>query len=376
MLFLTNLFETLGYYTIGIISRLRTPPLPQPEAVKKILVMRLDHLGDVIMTTPFLQALRGKFPHAEITVLLAPWSKEIPLDVSLVDRKIFYDPFWRSAGGKPGDFFSIAGKLRKENFDITFNARPESKWEALLSYLIGAPHRVGSGLEVGTFFYNHYILPGDWETEHLAESTLKMLRETYGDFPPVSLRFPISEETRKSVDDLFEREGIKIPPPVVCIHPGVRVDLRNWDNQKFAGLADALPELYDCQVLLVGGPDDVENVRKIEDLTGTKPRSLAGMLSIQQLGEVIRRSGLFIGLESMAGHVAAAVGTPAVIIFSGINPPGRFSPYTDNKLIIQNEVPCSPCRASCDDRRCITGIQVKDVLEKIKQWKKLDGKSA
>lgn len=375
---LADLCEILGYLIFYPWIYWRTEPLPSPEKVKKILVIRLDHLGDVLMTTPLLQALRYKFPGAKIAVMLSPWAKEILNQSPLVDDILDFNPPWHSSNHwcdfDLRAFVKLLKRIKHEGFDLVFNPRPNSYWDTILTFLTAIPQRIGTGYNIGTFLYNRFIIPSPSldRDEHWVETSLRLLRKTYGDFPKFPTEIFISEEDRRIVDEQWEK--LDISSPVFAIHPGVRDPIRDWDIDKFARLADILPPRFNCQVLLLGGTGDREKIEKIITRTESKPRFLAGLLTIPQMAEVIRRCKLLIGLESLSGHLAAAVGTMVFVIYGGLTHPDRFSPYTDNKVIIQKIQPCSPCWSrGCAQPRCLSEIEVEDVVAQIELWLKSNG---
>ena len=183
-----------------------------------------------------------------------------------------------------------------------------------------------------------------------------------------NLEFPIMSEDRCFADDFFKRSASEEGQPKVIIHPGGKKPSKLWSRRNFAQLIDRLTEEMRSQVILVGSDGEEEITDEIVKLTKHKVINLTGKLTLSQLAAVIEKADAMISNDSGPMHIAAAVGTPVVALFSGVDIPNLWYPYGDMNTVLRKEVECSPCfKNECEDHLCMQKISVDEVFQAAKR---------
>ena len=347
-----------------------------PAKIKKILIRVNNWIGDVVMISPAMWAIREHFKEARISILAKSWVVEALRGNPFYDELIEYDNLGRHRGltGR----WRMIGELHERSFDlaILFQKAFEA---AFFSYLAGIPLRVGYDTDRRGFLLSHKI----YETEearmkHHAEYFLDIARFIGCEVQDKSLYFHIGDEERRIALEIFEREGLaqgasKERRPIVVINPGAAKKERQWHFGRLAELADRLQEKTGARVVFTGGNVDEEATEVIKARMKNKPLDLTGMLSIKEFGAFLEKCSLFIGNDSGPMHVAAAVGTPVVALF-GPGLPEKTAPFVDPSryIVITKRFVCAPCRQNffkeCKPSPsgkpyCIEDITVDEVFE-------------
>jgi ADP-heptose:LPS heptosyltransferase len=365
------LLFTAGSFTAGLFRRNNGAVSSIP---KKILVVRLDHIGDLFMTMPFFASIKRTYPDAKITLLANKNNIGLIEGNSYIDEYLDYDPFWLSkawfADRSPFSRFfmfmrglrgyiGISRKVRSMGFDVVFEPRGDF-FSAILAVFSRANKKVGFS-EIGKELFDVSVpYP---KNEHWMEAPLALIRAVGGRTAEVRYELHTSKGDADLAEKIYEQYGLSAGGKIIGIHPCVNDQRREWDDRKFAELSDRLMEDYKAKVLFFGAGFDVPKIQNIISMMEHKPIDLSGKTSIKQMAEVIRRCDLFIGLESSGMHIAAAVDTPYLIIYGGYTDPGQFGPYKAEGRIVRKEVECRYCfgRGKCA-KECLSNIAVSDVL--------------
>ncbi len=220
----------------------------------RILLVRPDHLGDLVLTTPVLQALKEQMPQAEVTMLVGPWSREIVARHPALDKiETCVFPGFQRARQNPlapyGLLFRLAREIRRERYDLAVNLRPDFWWGAALLYLAGIPRRIGYAIEPGKVFLTE-ALPFK-ETEHASVSNLRLVSAALQSLQQEPLAEPLSpehyplsflptEEERAWVTKELAVRGIQAGTPLVVIHPGTGGAVKLWRAEGWARCAEWL----------------------------------------------------------------------------------------------------------------------------------------
>ncbi len=376
---MNNIYWTILFFVVILPSVIfRRKPAKPSSAVKNILVVRLDHIGDLFMTVPFFASLRKTYPGAKITLLCNKANTGLINRTSYIDEYLDYSPFWlsnewlksrsllsRFAVMTKGlmQYFAMIGLVKKRNFDIAFEPRGDF-FSAMIVYFVCRNERVGFSNIGGKYLFTRSV-PFSAD-KHWMEAPLELIRAVGGEVGQVRYELMINDRDREHVGGLFRRNNIGPDDSVVAIHPGVNNKRRNWDIDKFAKLADRIIDKFHAKVVFLGAAFDKNKIESITGKMRNKTVSLAGATSLYEMAEVIRRSGLFVGLESSGMHIAAAVGTTSVIVYGGLTDPRQFGPYNSKAYIVRKEMECLDCfgRKKCRTE-CISSITVDDVMEKV-----------
>lgn len=327
--------------------------------MEKILLIRLSSLGDIVLTTPAIRAIRAHFPEAYIAMLVAKQSADVLRQNPHLNEIIQFN---RIAKDKDtGEMLRIIRILRQRKFGLTFDFQRKFRTE-LLMFLSGAAERVGKG-KLCT------IRVPKLDNKHATERYFDLLHAAGIPAENCQLEIFLSKSERTDACYAFEEAGISEMQLKVGLFPGAGWKLREWMPERFASIGDRLVHHFNAQVMIFGGPKEVELVRTVENLMREPAISFAGTLQIRQLAACIEKCDLFLTNDTGPMHVAAAVGTPTVALFG----PGnhiRFQPLGDSHTIIRHDVPCSPCKQftnKCKDNICMKQITVDEVWDSICQ---------
>lgn len=304
-------------------------PLP---ATPRILLIRPDHLGDLVLTTPVLHALRQYAPDAQITMMVGPWSSEIVARHPDIDRLLTcpFPGFQRAPQQALAPYLlllTVAKQLRRGHYDLAVNLRTDFWWGAALIYLARIPRRIGYALEPGTPFLTK-ALPFH-SPEHAAVSNLRLASaalETLGYSPlpkPYSperypLQFIPTEEEQKWATQRLTGEGIDAETPFVVIHPGTGAAVKLWRTEAWASCADALinssPGSKPLRIILTGSRSERPMLEEIAS-TMTSPAIIITDATVGQLAALLGRAQLVLAVDNGPAHIAVAQGTPTVELF-------------------------------------------------------------
>jgi len=351
-------------------------------APKRILVVKLSDIGDVLTATPALRALRESFPAARLDALIPPNSAPVLAESPLVDDVIVFDKFQYD---RPIDAFrpsSLAAvvrftrDLRRQCYDcLVILHHLTTRWGtlkyALLAVTSGAKVRVGLDNGRG-WFLTHRVPDKGFGAKHEVEYWLDAVGTIGAGTEDTSLEMAIGAEDEAFVNDQIPMTKSQTPRPVVAIHPGSGGYslARRWPPKGFAQVADALVERYRARIVLVGTPAD--GVSQVASLMRSEAVNLEGSTNLKQLAAILKRCDLFIGADSGVMHLAAAVGTPLVAIFGPSNHRAWGPwPRDGRHIILRADLPCSPCsyvgykvgqREGCEAMTCMKAIAPEMVL--------------
>jgi ADP-heptose:LPS heptosyltransferase len=344
----------------GALQASRQVHKPLPEA-PRILLVRPDHLGDLVMTTPVFSALKERLPNAHITLMVGPWSSEAVARDPAIDRIILCQfPGFTRASQKPLApymmLWSTAQQLRRQKYDIAINLRPDFWWGAALLYLAGIPRRIGYAIEPGKPFLTRG-LPFS-EPEHATVSSLRLVSaalETLGAAPLTKpftpenypLRFTPSTEEENWVRERLSKVGIDTATPIVVIHPGTGAAVKLWRTEAWATIADAVPRLLTtappARIILTGTNKERPMLDEIAREMQTEPLIFTDA-AVGQLAALLKHACLVLGTDTGPLHLAVAEGTPTVHLF-GPTDPRIFGPWGDanDHIVVAATQRCPGC---------------------------------
>ena len=318
---------------------LRTAPTASPHASERanVLVIKPASLGDVLMSTAFLAALRANLPHASITVLVTAWAKVALAGNPHCDRILDAGSVGFPGRYGIGAYRECLSRLRNEVFTHCF-VLDRSPLMALLPRLAGIPWRAGLD-SAGRGIALHVGVPCPADC-HEVEIYLEVLRAVgYGVRVP-RLHFCPDAAADAAASKLLAEIDLENAGPLIALHPGGGQNpgqdqvSKRWSSGNFQSLADRLTHTRGARILLVGGPDDKPVTVKVRSGSSTHFVDVAGRLTFPQLGALLKRCHLFIGNDSAPMHLAAAVGTPVVALF-GPTSPQRYGPYGMRNATVQ-----------------------------------------
>lgn len=334
-----------------------------PPDIKRILVRATNWLGDAVLTTPAICAVRETYPDAEITLLANSAVSELLKCHPCVDNLMAFDK-----KGKHNGIFGrlkLAAELRSKHFDLAL-IFPNSFDSALVPWLAGIPERWGKSSDGrGLLLTSSYSEPPGKTPVHEMQYYLELLAffGIVGTDKGPSLYTTASEDML--VSEMLVAAGINDDTPVIGINAGASFgSAKRWYPERFARVAKALADEWGGRVILFGGKDEVDIVLEIEAALGVSCLNLAGKTSVRELMALIRRCSFFVTNDSGPMHIAAAFGVPLVAIFGPTDHAGT-APRGKNAVIVRAEIPCAPCklRVCPVDHACMEQVKAEDVIE-------------
>jgi len=327
----------------------------------RILLVRPDHLGDLLLVTPVLDAIKKYVPDAHITFMVGPWSRQVMARHGDIDELVTCPfPGFQRAPQKPLAPYillaNVARQLRRGNYDLAINLRPDFWWGAALLYLVHIPRRVGYALEPGSQFLTDSV-PFQ-SPEHATISNLRLvsaglqilgyspLEEPYTpeQYP---LQFVPTLEEHKWVTERLNKEGIDAEAPIVVIHPGSGAAVKLWRTEGWSACANALPRLLTslahARIILTGSPGEQPMLEEIAHGMASAPL-LVTDATIGQLAALLSRAYLVLGVDSGPLHLAVTQGTPTVQIF-GPTDARIFGPWgmPQKHIVLASMQRCPTC---------------------------------
>ncbi len=324
--------------------------------ISRILIRTTNWIGDAVMTTPALRAVRETFPEADITVVANPLVAQLFESHPDCDGVIVYDRKGVDRG--PLGFLRFCRRLRREHFDlaILFQNAIEA---ALLTFLAGIPKRLGYTHEHRRLLLTHPVgVTPQLKTLHHTDYYLNILSR-YG--------VVASEKAQRlslRPDEQTWAQKNMPPGPVAAINPGAAYgSAKRWLPQRFAAVADRLVEEYGLSIILTGGPAEIEIGQDIASAMKSPCQNFIGKTNVRQLMALLANSKLMITNDSGPMHMGAAFQTPLVAVF-GPTDHTTTSPWSDNSRIVRHDVGCSPCllRQCPTDHRCMESVTAEDVM--------------
>jgi len=338
-----------------------------------ILLVQLDHLGDAVLTVPMLSSLRRRYPQASIEVLAGPWNHAVFEAAPEVDRIHVsrVNRFARDARRRllwiPAVFW-WGLKLRRRRVDLAIDVRGDFAI-AMMMWLAGARRRLGWACGGGGFLLTE-ATPYVHNRPEIA-SRMALLGElgiesaSPGGPPVPSLTPP--EPARRRVKDRLAAlypDGVS-DGPLWVFHVGAGTRAKRWPVEYWRRLIDQVTLRHGGQVVLVGGPGDrITGQRILGNRTLARVADWTGQLNIVELAALLEQADLFVGADSGPAHLAAAVGAPVVVLFSGTNRRRQWQPRGPAVRVVRHAVACSPChREVCPlpDHPCMRGIRPGEV---------------
>lgn len=320
---------------------------------RRILVVRTDRLGDVILTLPMLAVLRARYPDAWLGMLLSRYTGEIVRNHPYVNAFLWYDE-----AGKPRPSSDLIAEIRAQRFDTVFLVHPTPRLAWIMA-CAGIPQRIGTGYRYYSVLMTHRVFEHRKDAKHHElEYNLRLLGaldpgiRTEGLKPDFGLRLQPEAVTR--VASLLASNGPGGNEAFAVIHPGSGGSARDWPLARFGALGAMLAERHNIRILVTGGAGEAAAVNAVVNDAGPRAISLAGMLSLPELAALYARAAVVVANSTGPLHLAAALGTPVVGIYPQLTPmsPARWGPYTDVKRVLVPERPAD-CRLCRKGERCV-----------------------
>lgn len=336
---------------------------------QRILIIKPSSFGDVIHALPVLNGLRQRYPHAEISWLVATSCAGLLEHHPSLDEVI---PFDRRRYGLIGrnfritvEFLAFVQALRDRRFDLVVDLQGLFR-SGFMAIAAGAAVRVGfdNAREFAWMFYTHRVtLPS--RDMHAVDRNYLVGRTLGFAHVPVRFDLPVRDDARIRVREKLAAEGIAPGDPYALMGPGTRWETKRWPAERFASLARMLRNERGLPVVLIGMADEAEVARDVAERAGVPVANLAGQTGLADVIALVDGAAVVIMHDSGPMHLATALGKPMVAIY-GPTSPVLTGPYHRPETIARQDVPCSPCRikrvADCPyDHRCMRDLSVEAV---------------
>ncbi|TKJ39764.1 hypothetical protein CEE37_10835 [candidate division LCP-89 bacterium B3_LCP] len=345
--------------------------------MQRVLILRNQGIGDLILITPAIRAIRQLHPEAEITLFVGDWSRTSIEGNPHIDHIYSYPDPWIQDKQLFG-YLRLIWALRKGRYDVAyiFHSHPLIQ---LMTFLAGIPKRYG--------FYDPELGKGgrfltartEWQPNtdrYIADNYLDIPRLAGWEGDELRLDYQPADRELKEVEGILKKVGLKhdeffIVAPGGGVNPRQNVFEKRWGTDKFTALCDLLHDEFKLPVILTGSRDEIPIGKQIAANSKGKVVDLIGRISFRTAAAMVGRCRMLISNDSSIMHVAVAMGIHSLSIFGPSNPRSLLPVSKINQWVTE-EVDCSPCYCNnifqgCDHLRCMTELQPVTVLDKIKQ---------
>ncbi len=337
--------------------------------IKKILVIQLGDIGDVVWMIPALWAAKNAHPQADLMVLTRHPNAEVLLDDPRIAGVFQIRPEQRIQ-----ESLQLICRLRREKFDLVIDLRADDRG-AITAFLTGAPLRVAlfyPGFTWRNRMFTHLVNPEPTKDRVLgaAEQSLKIVRGLGIKEETSVPQIIVSAEAQQKVRKIIASEKIAAKNGWASINPFSRWSYKEWGMAKWQYLAHLIWQKYEMPLVICGSAEERERAEKLVSDFQSPVYSLAGKISLREMPALLKLSRLHIGVDSAAPHIAAAVGTPTVTIYGPSDWRDWAPPGQKNKVVFP-DMDCSPCyKKGCNGNGrslCLEQIDVIEVLKVVEE---------
>ncbi|MBI4834006.1 MAG: glycosyltransferase [Planctomycetes bacterium] len=344
---------------------------------KRILVLKLGGIGDVLLISPALRSLKQRFPDASISLIAERHSAEIIKGSPYIDDYILMPPLYDTPLRIARELFGLLGLawyLAFNKYDVyiefqnLYSKRGIIK-PLLIGYLSGAHRRFGLDAHHRGFFLTDKIHDDEFQNRHNIQKYLDVVKTLGADDTYQTPEIAVSRSDTGFAAEFAKKHGITENDFLIGIHTGGNPSYpvrTSWLPERFAEVANVLADKYQAKILLTSGPSDLSIVSQIKERLNKLPVILSGA-SIKQLAAVIQHCKIFISNDAGPMHIAVAMKVPAIGIFGPGHWPSYGSYPPEAKFIaLYKKIDCWPCNdLKCISRECMKLITVDDVLNAV-----------
>jgi lipopolysaccharide heptosyltransferase II len=343
------------------------------QTAQHILCVRLDRIGDVLMTTPAIHALQATFPQARITLMTSSAGAETAAYLPDIDGVIVYDAPWMKASparaSSQYDHQMIASLRGIYDAAVIFTVYSQSPLPAaLFCYLCDIPTRLAYCRENPYHLLTHWIQ----ETEpsptirHEVQRHLDLVAAVGCETEDQRLKFQVTEANRNDIRDRLQTLGVDRSRPWMVLHPGVSAPSRQYAPEGYAQVASQLAVEHGFQIVFTGGVSENALVESIRFQMNAPSFSLAGEINLGQLGALLEEAPLLLSNNTGPVHMAAAVRTPVVDVYALTNP--QHTPWGVPNRVVFHDVPCKYCYKSiCPEghHHCLSLVTPQEIVQAV-----------
>ncbi len=345
------------------------------SGARNLLLVRMDTLGDILMTSPAIRAVRENLPASRLTLLTSSGGGQAAALLPELDRVMVHDPPWMKATPQRNDGTvdrRFIRHLRRMGFDaaIIFTVFSQSPLPAaMLCQLADIPLRLAHCRENPYQLLTHWVQETD-EVNHMRHEVQRQLDlvATVGfTTPDPSMRVPVDPRMVYDVEQRLTNLGLDRSRPWMVVHPGASAPSRRWHPQGFAAAAARMTAEDEMQIVFTGSVAEIDLVEGIRSHMVEPGFSLAGQLNLEELAALLWMTPVILTNNTGPAHLAAAVGTPVVDLYALTNP--QHTPWMVPNQVLFHDVPCRNCfKSVCPlvHHNCLRLVSVDEVVAAVR----------
>ena len=337
------------------------------SSIRNVLVIRLDRIGDMVITTPIFRALKEKWPDVKVTVLTNPANRNIVINNPFIDYILVYDR--ENTHKNLNSRLIFFRGIRERKFDLVIDPYLDYELKSsLITRFVGNRFRLGfefAGREICyNIRYNPNVFPVSTEKRHMIDYDLDLLTyigiKTQKRQPEIFL----STDEKENAYKLLEEAGVSPGTEIIGLHPGGNYQSQRWPVKRFAAISDHLITNYDVNVILFAGQAEKQLLSEFRDYAVKTPIFLCD-LSLREFMSTLSHCSLLLCNNSGPLHIATALNIPTV---STMGPTISYHwwPHGKDHIVLRKDVDCSPCKNGiCKTHECMELITTDDFIEAV-----------
>lgn len=344
------------------------------QGIKKILIIKLSSIGDVVHSLPFLEVINKNFPSAQIDWLVEEASSLIleghpALSHIIISRRKTWQKDllrisrWTSLLSEANH---LLREVRESRYDLVIDLQGLLRSGVMVGLSRGE-RKIGmvGAREGGGWFINEQPVSVDY-SQHAVDRYLQVAQYLGCNVTSWKGHIPVNDADKGNINSLIGNEDSG-KRPIVAINPMARWETKLWQTSGFAALADRLCDELSCRIIFTGSRQDRAIIDEISGMMKETPINLAGRTSLKELAYLYTLCRALVTTDTGPMHIAAAMGCPVIAIF-GPTDPVRTGPYGLGHEVIRSDIPCSPCfKKKCEDMTCMKQIAVEKCFETVKR---------
>lgn len=338
-----------------------------------ILLIQLGDIGDVVLTMPLIRAIKDNYPNNKLMVCVREKALGLVEDSPWIDGVLSVNKQKRTFSEQIKYQWQFIRSLRKCSFDLAIDLRAGTRG-AFIAFISGASCRIGrftgDGLLWRNKLFNHLVVPKDEWAHYEAENNLRFLSCFNLHLEKTQPVLFVSSERGKKAAALLEEEKVPEGHFLIALHPFSLWGYKELRQQLCIDIIEYIQNKYAATVVMTGSDDERKRADEVVAACRSKVFNLCGRTSIGDLPGIFKNCRLFIGVDSAALHIAAAVGVPTIGIF-GPSSPVSWAPWGEKHCVVSKKLDCLPCREKgCQNSgksRCIDELSFSEIKESIDQ---------
>ena len=330
----------------------KTKKLPN-WGIRSILFLRHDRIGDMVLSTAALKALKRAYPQSKITVLASERNHEILTHNPHVDEILLYH----------GILWFIR-TIRPRGYDLVIDPfLTHELRQAFMAYLAGGEYRIGFERAGREIFFN-LRSPVVSTPKRMVEHLLDLVEQLGGNRDDCVPEVFLTDEEKEWASEVLSHKGIGENALTVAVHPGAYYPSQRWSTERFGKLVKRILEQYEAKVILLGSRDEKDLVKKVKEVAGKGAQDFSG-LRLRKLIALLSACDLLLCNNSGPLHIASALKVRTVSM-TGPTVTPLWLPYGKHDVVINKGLSCSPCnRAMCREHECMESITVDETFEAV-----------